>query len=138
LANKCLQHAKLVEPQSLDSLRAEQLHAALPSMLQATAAKDQDLAFKQAIIDKLTHENAHLKRMKFTAQSERLNPEQKSLLEDETEADLAAVASEIDALAQTQTSATPEKKQAKRLILPAHLPHREICHEPAPTTCSCG
>jgi hypothetical protein len=50
--------------------------------------------------------------MKFAAQSERFSPEQKSLLEDEIEADLAAVATEIDALAQTQTPATPEKKQA--------------------------
>jgi transposase len=128
----------VVEPQSLESLSAEQLRGALLSMLQATAAKDQELAFKQAIIDKLTHENALLKRMKFAAQSERFSPEQKSLIEDEIEADLAAVVSEIDALAQTQTPATPEKKQAKRVPLPAHLPRREIRHEPASTTCACG
>ena len=128
----------VVEPQSLESLSAEQLRGALLSMLQAAAAKDKELAFKQAIIDKLTHENALLKRMKFAAQSERFNPEQKSLLEDEIEADLAAVATEIDALAQAQAPATPEKKQAKRLPLPAHLPRREIRHEPASTTCSCG
>jgi hypothetical protein len=60
-----------VEPQSLDSLSAEQLRGALLSMLQAAAAKDQELAFKQTLIDKLTHENALLKRMKFAAQSER-------------------------------------------------------------------
>ncbi len=128
----------VVQPQSLESLSAEQLRTALLSMLQAAAAKDQELAFKQTLIDKLTHENALLKRMKFAAQSERFNPEQKSLLEDEIEADLAAVACEIDALAQTQTSTTPEKKQAKRLPLPAHLPRREVRHEPASTTCSCG
>ncbi|MDO9571421.1 MAG: IS66 family transposase [Hydrogenophaga sp.] len=128
----------VVEPQSLESLSAEQLRCALLSMLQAAAAKDKELAFKQAIIDKLTHENALLKRMKFAAQSERFSPEQKSLLEDEIEANLAAVASEIDALSQTQTSATPEKRQAKRLPLSAHLPRREICHEPVSTTCACG
>ena len=64
----------VVEPQSLESLSAEQLRCALLSMLQATAAKDQELAFKRAIIDKLTRENALLKRMKFAAQSERFNP----------------------------------------------------------------
>ena len=84
----------VVEPQSLDSLSPEQLRSALLSMLQAAAAKDQELAFKQTLIDKLTHENALLKRMKFAAQSERFSPEQKSLLDDEIEADLAAVASE--------------------------------------------
>ena len=128
----------VVEPQSLDSLSPEQLRSALLSMLQAAAAKDQELAFKQTLIDKLTHENALLKRMKFAAQSERFSPEQKSLLDDEIEADLAAVASEIDGLSQAQTPTTPEKKQAKRLPLPAHLPRREIRHEPASTTCSCG
>ena len=128
----------VVEPQSLESLSAEQLRSALLSMLQAAAAKDQALAFKQAIIDKLTHENALLKRMKFAAHSERFNPEQKSLLEDEIEADLAAVATEIDALSQTHAPTAPEKKQAKRLPLPAHLPRREIRHEPDSTTCACG
>jgi transposase len=128
----------VVEPQSLDSLSPEQLRSALLSMLQAAAAKDQELAFKQTLIDKLTHENALLKRMKFAAQSERFSHEQKSLLEDEIEADLAAVASEIDGLSQAQTPTTSEKKQAKRLPLPAHLPRREIRHEPPSTTCSCG
>jgi len=122
----------------VESLSAEQLRSALLSMLHVAAAKDQELAFKQAIIDKLTHENALLRRMKFAAQSERFSPEQKSLLEDEIEADLAAVASQIDALAQVQTPTNPEKKQARRLPLPAHLPRREIRYEPTSTTCACG
>ena len=121
----------VVEPQSLESLSAEQLR-------ELTARLMVQVRHQSALLEKLTHENALLKRMKFAAQSERFNPEQKSLLEDEIEADLAAVASEIDALAQTQTPATPEKKQAKRLPLPAHLPRREIRHEPASTTCACG
>ena len=91
----------VVEPQSLESLSAEQLRSALLSMLQAAAAKDQELAFKQTLIDKLTHENALLKRMKFAAQSERHSAEQRSLLEDEIDADLAAVAKEIEQLGST-------------------------------------
>ena len=121
----------LMQPQSLDDLSAQQLREMTTRLLT-------ELRHSQALCAKLTHENALLKRMKFAAQSERFNPEQKSLLEDEIEADLAAVASEIDALAQTQTPATPEKKQAKRLPLPAHLPRREVHHEPASTTCACG
>lgn len=58
----------VVEPQSLESLSAERLSCALLSMLQAAAAKDRELAVKQAIIDKLTHESALLKRMKFATQ----------------------------------------------------------------------
>jgi hypothetical protein len=37
----------VVEPQSLESLSAEQLRSALLSMLEAAAAKDQELAFEQ-------------------------------------------------------------------------------------------
>ena len=34
------------------------------------ARRDRDAIFKQALIDKLTHENAVLKRLKFAAKSE--------------------------------------------------------------------
>ena len=124
----------VVEPQSLQNLSAEELR-------ELTTRLMTQLRHQSALLDKLTHENALLKRMKFAAQSERFNPEQKSLLEDEIEADLAAVASEIDVLAQAQVPAAPEKKQAKRLPLPANLPRRDIHHEPDSTTCrtpGCG
>ena len=126
----------VVEPQSLDGLNDEQLRAMLHSVLQAAAAKDQALAFKQAVIDKLTHENALLKRMKFAAQSERYSSDQKSLLEDDIETDLAAVAEELNQLRVPARS--EEKQQAKRQPLPAHLPRREIRHEPESRTCQCG
>ena len=85
----------------------------------------------------LTHENAVLKRLKFAAQSERYSPEQRSLLEESLDADLQAVAEELEAL----TPPTPErqaKQQPKRRPLPAHLPRREIRHDPESTTCACG
>lgn len=127
--------AMVVEPQSLEGLSADQLREMAARLIT-------QLRHQGALLEKLTHENALLKRMKFAAQSERFNPEQKSLLEDEIEADLAAVASEIGAL--QQESGTPnlqEKKQPKRLPLPAHLPRRDIHHEPESTTCrtpGCG
>ena len=51
------------------------------------------------------------------------------------EADLAAVALEIEQLAPRQREG---KKQPKRLPLPANLPRREIRHEPDSITCRCG
>jgi transposase len=76
--------------------------------------------------------------MKFAAQSERFNAEQRSLLEDEIDSDLAAVAQEIEQLNPQQESAPEGKKQPKRQPLPANLPRREIRHEPESTTCACG
>ena len=124
----------VVEPQSLQNLSAEELR-------ELTTRLMTQVRHQSALLEKLTHENALLKRMKFAAQSERFDPGQKSLLEDEIEADLAAVATEIDALGQAQAPTSSEKKQPKRLPLPAQLPRREIHHEPDSTTCrtpGCG
>lgn len=59
--------------EDLDTLDPEQLR-------QALRASRAEVAFKQAIIDKLTHENAILKRLKFAAKTETYSAEQKSLL----------------------------------------------------------
>ena len=114
----------------LDTLDAQQLR----HRLRATRA---EVAFKQALIDKLTHENAILKRLKFAAQSEKYSAEQRSLLDETFDADLAALAAEIEAV---RSSDRPEgdKQQPKREKLPASLPRREIRHEPENTTCGCG
>ena len=99
-----------------------QLREALRSVLAESA-------FKQALIDKLTHENAVLKRLKFAAQSERFNAEQRSLLEEALDADLQAVSEEIERLAPV-TPVPRERQQPKRQSLPANLPRREVRHEP--------
>ena len=122
----------MVEPQSLEGLSADQLREMAARLMT-------QLRHQGALLEKLTHENALLKRMKFAAQSDRFNTEQKSLLEDEIEADLAAVASEINALQQGHTAASPQEKgQPKRLPLPTNLPRLEIRHEPESSTCRCG
>lgn len=54
----------VVEPQSLQSLSAEELR-------ELTTRLMTQLRHQSALLDKLTHENALLKRMKFAAQSER-------------------------------------------------------------------
>ena len=90
-----------------------------------------------ALIDKITHEMAVLKRLKFAAKSEAFNAEQKSLLEETIDADLAALQAELDKAAPTEPD-KGEKQTPKRQPLPANLPRREIHHEPENTTCSCG
>lgn len=120
----------MIADDQLDTLEPEQLR----QMVRAARA---ELAFKQAFIDKLTHENAVLKRLKFAAKSEAYTGEQKSLLEETLDMDLAAVAAEIDAL-QPAPMPADEKKQPKRAPLPPHLPRRDVRHEPENTTCGCG
>jgi transposase len=116
--------------EDIDTLDPEQLR----EKLRASRA---EVAFKQAVIDKLTHENAILKRLKFAAKSEAYTAEQKSLLEETLDSDLAAVAAEIEAM-DPSTKAAGEKQRPKREKLPANLPRREIHHEPETTTCGCG
>ena len=113
----------------LDTLDAQQLRDAL-------RAARSEVAFKQAVIDKLTHEMAVLKRLKFAAKSEAYSAEQKSLLDETLDADLAAVAAEIEALQPAR--ATGERQRPRREKLPAHLPRRDVRHEPESTTCGCG
>ena len=127
----------------LDRLDPEQLRDAWRAARAEVAQQDEllhrrerEVAFKQAIIDKLTHKNAILKRLKFAASNEAFNAEQKSLLEETLDGDLAAVAADIEVLGSSKPQG--DKQQARRQPLSAHLPRREIHHEPEDTTCGCG
>jgi transposase len=121
----------VVEQQSLEHLGESQLREIAARLIA-------QLRHQSALLEKLTYENALLKRMKFAAQSEKFSVEQRSLLEDEIEADLAAVSAELDALDTPKTSPSQAKQQPKRHPLPANLPRREIRHEPGSTNCQCG
>jgi transposase len=127
----------------IDSLDPELLRQALRALSAEVERKDdllqrreREIVFKQSTIDKLTHENALLKRLKYAARSEAFSPEQRSLLEETIDADLAALAHEIEQAEPSQR--VTAKGQARREPLPAHLPRREIRHEPDNTHCACG
>ena len=134
----------------LDRMDAQQLRSLAAELIVTLADKDRelqskdrelqdqsrDLQFKQLKIDQLTHEMAVLRRWKFAARSEQLHGLQRSLLEETIDADLEAIAAEVDALLSPER-ARP-KEQPKRAPLPAQLPRVEIRHEPEVTVCSCG
>jgi transposase len=129
----------------IDQLNSRQVRALALQMQQALLAKDEllqtqqrQLVFKQATIDKLTHEMAVLKRLKFAARSEAFNAEQKSLLEEAIDADLEALGHELARERPAPQPPAAAKEQPKRQPLPANLPRREIRHEPDSTTCGCG
>ena len=120
----------------LDTLSSNQLRDAVRELLAQVASKSAEIAFKQASIDKLAHEMAVLKRLKFAAKSEAFNAEQRSLIEETLDADLAALALQIE---QRAPSKGPlDKQQPKRAVLPPELPRTEHQHEPESTTCGCG
>lgn len=114
----------------LDALDAPQLRELAKRLLG-------EMRIKQVMIDKLTHEMATLKRLKFAAQSEAFHAGQKSLLEETIDTDLEALSQEIERLA-PPSAQEREKMQSKRAPLPSHLPRKEIRHEPESTTCRCG
>jgi transposase len=113
----------------LAHLDADQLRALAARLMTEMHAK-------QALIDKLTHEMATLKRIKFAATSEAYTGEQQRLLFETIEADLAALQAEIDQV-EPEAADQREKQPPKRAPLPANLPRREIVHEPDSTTCRC-
>ena len=119
----------------IDTLAPQQLRQALRATQQMVQSHRREVAFKQATIDKLTHEMAVLKRLKFAAKSEAFTAEQKSLIEETLDADLAALAAEIEV---HQPTRPEDKQQPKRQPLPTQLPRREVRHEPEHTTCGCG
>ena len=139
----------MISAEQLDALDPQMRQAMLSLMaeLQAKdellARRDREAAFKQTLIEKLTHENAMLKRLKFAATSERfastLAPEQKSLLEETLDSDLAELDVEIEReRGEAGDKGKTEKKAPKRAPLPPHLPRRDVVHEPVDTTCGCG
>jgi transposase len=127
----------LTTREELDRLNESEIREFAASLLN-------ELRFKQALIDKLTHEMAVIKRLKFAAKAERFNTEQRSLLEDDTNADLQELAEQIEALQPKDEEREPPAKKpadarvAKRQALPPELPRREIRHEPESTACGCG
>jgi transposase len=143
----------MISAQQLEALDP-QVRQAMLSLMAEVAARDEqlrakdaqleqrerDAAFKQALIDKLTHENALLKRLKFAAQSEKFAAEQRSLLDETFDADMAEVGREMKRLGVDVDAADdkPGKKTPKRQPLPPHLPRRDVHHEPQSTACACG
>jgi transposase len=137
-----------VDLNKLSHLQLQELAEALLNQLSAKdsiiQSKNQELQFRQAKIDKLTHEIAVLRRLKFAASSERLaNEQQASLLDEAIDADLAAIEVELEALRQRGAPTSPNDQAnsphtPRRTPLPAHLPRTVLRHEPDSTQCGCG
>lgn len=122
-----------------DQLRAfaAQLLSQVEAMGRTVETMGKKINRDQTVIEKLTHEIAQLKRLKFAKRSEQMNPEQASLLDDLIDTDIAAIEAELQAL-QIAPAATEKKQKPKRTALPAEFPRTLIHHEPDSSHCPCG
>lgn len=130
---------------TLPNLNAEQLRELAQELIakiieqsKTITAKDGDILYRQAKIDKLTHELATLKRWKFGRSSEQINGIQISLIDETIDADIAAIEEELKDLTPAGKTEVAPRQQPKRAALPAGLPRVAIHHEPDSTTCGCG
>jgi transposase len=116
----------------LSTLNADELRQLASRLLE-------EVRGKQVLIDKLTHEMAILKRLKFAASSEAYTGEQQRMLFETLDTDIEALTAEMELLAPTEPANDPsQKRQPKRAPLPTSLPRKEVRHEPDSTTCRCG
>ena len=132
------------KPLDLTQLSADQLRILTTELMASLAAKekllsqkDRVIVHRDAVIEKLSHELATLKRHKYAQRSEQMNALQASLLDELVEGDLAAIEIELAQLSVVEAP-TQAKKQPKRAPLPAEFPRTLIHHEPENTQCSCG
>ena len=137
-----MDHAALNDISDVQTLRAM-----VVEKLQVIAAHEQTIAqhehtitFKDAKIDKLTHEIARLRRVQFAVKSERMDPAQRELFDEAMAADIAALEAELASLKPPSAEPAPrERHSPARRTLPADLPRIETIHEPASCDCvTCG
>jgi transposase len=105
------------------------------------AAAKAGLVAKALEVEKLKLQIARLRRMQFGRSSEKIERtiEQLELRLEELEAETPTpTASDGEPPPAVEPSSSPERKTSKRRALPAHLPAREVVHEPGCTCPACG
>jgi transposase len=121
----------------LARMDAESLRSLAAQLITEVSDVRRESCLRQLKIDQLTHEIATLKRWKFARRSEQLSPTQRHLFEETIEADLEAIALELEALKDVEKRTRP-KQTPRRMPLPPDLPRTEIRHEPDSSICACG
>lgn len=124
----------------LETLRAlvRERDAAIASRDAMLATHERTLRERDALIGKLTHELARLRRLQFAARSERMDAVQRGLFDEAMAEDIAAVEAQLEA-AQAATAAPTASRRPKRQVLPPELARVTTVHEPASCQCaSCG
>ncbi len=122
--------ASLAEAQAL----LAQLQEQLSQRDQQVMERDRQIQALEIKNQKLTHELAALKRIRFGRKAESLSVEQRSLFEEDLDQDLAAIDAEL-APEIPEIPARKPRPRAGRQPLPTHLERVEVRHEPEQCTC---
>jgi transposase len=100
-------------------------------------AKDHEIREKDFKIQALTHELAHIRRLRYGVKSESLGSLQHDMFVETLDTDLVAITTEIEQLTDDQShNAVAKRSRAGRQPLPDHLPRIEHYHEA--DDCHCG
>ena len=130
-------NAARLDPEQLNALGESELRELAAKLLARIEHDAREINSRDAKIEKLAYEVAHLRRLKFGVKSEQLNAQQKALFEEALEADIAELEERLNELKAPPKSEDP-RGRPKRTALPPDLPRREVYHEPESTTCACG
>ena len=127
---------------NLDSAAKSQVVALFQTLLDQAAHDAKTIQAKDLKIQALTHELAHIRRLRYGVKSEALSPLQRDVFEEDFNTDLAAIEAAIEQFQDEETGGTavkPKRPRAGRQPLPDHLPRIEHRHEPESCTCGqCG
>ena len=126
-----------IAPEQLAALGEVELRELAAKLLARIEPHTHEIDWRDAKLEKLAYEIAHLRRMKFSAKSEQLNAQQRALFDESVDADIAALEAELEHLKRPPADGKAKVKP-KRAALPQNLPHIEISHEPDSMTCACG
>lgn len=112
--------------------------AALAERERVLTEREQLLKQKDLKIARLTQEISVYRRWRFDKRSEAYKGVQRSLFDEDIDADLAAMQAELKSLLPKTDKPAAPKDKAKRNTFPPELPRTEFHHEPETTTCGCG
>jgi hypothetical protein len=116
-----------------------EMAAVIQSLIAQAQHDAKAIQAKDIKIEALTHELAHIRRIRYGVKSETLSPAQRDVFEETWNTDVSAIEAEVEHLQDHEpcdTVAKPKRPRAGRQPLPAHLPRIEHRHEPE--SCACG
>jgi transposase len=116
------------------------IHALEARLAAALAERDAAIIERDAAIqrsDRLAHLLRQLQRMQFGRKSERLDPDQFALAQEDVEQAIATSEASDDKRNEAVAAARAEKRRSSRGALPAHLPRVHVTIEPEDRNCPC-